>query len=64
MISWVNRTLTHPRDKDGDYGVRTLIHFLPGLIVGLIPPPFDNNIVKLFLRYERNEDKWTKDEAR
>lgn len=60
---FINKHIKHPRDTHGDYGVRYLLHIPAGFLVGLLPPPLDHNAVKIFLRYEQNEDKWTQDEA-
>jgi small neutral amino acid transporter SnatA (MarC family) len=62
--------ITHPRDKEGDYGVRVVIHALlfPIVALMLIIHPVGGAIVLLaftytFNKYQRNEDAHTKDEA-
>lgn len=58
MIDWVNHHITHPRDDEGDYGIRVVIHIPTGLLIGL-----GLLSKELFLKYERNEDAHTEDEA-
>lgn len=55
------KLLKHKRDKDGDYQKRVLIHIPIGLLIGI--PVLGYPILKLFIRYEENEDKWVEDEA-
>ena len=62
-IEWRNDTkiLKHPRDKVGDYQRRVLIHIPIGLLIGI--PILGYPVLKLFIRYEENEDAHTKDQA-
>jgi hypothetical protein len=57
----------HPRDKVGDFQVRMLIHIPIGILIGLaslIPfTKLGKNLSEHFLKYERNEDAHTEDEA-
>jgi hypothetical protein len=61
LIAWVNRTITHPRDKDGDFGIRVVTHIPIGIIMGL--PVIGYQLMRLFFFYEKNEDRWTSDQA-
>jgi hypothetical protein len=61
FIVWVNRTITHPRDKDGDFGIRVVTHVPIGIIMGL--PVIGYQIMRLFFFYEKNEDRWISDQA-
>jgi len=54
--------IKHSRDKEGDFGIRVLIHIPIGLLIGLTFP-LSIPLVKLFIRYEENEDIHTKDQA-
>ena len=58
VVEWINRTITHPRDDEGDYGIRVLTHIPVGILIGL-----GLLSEKMFLKYERNEDAHTQDEA-
>lgn len=58
IVSWINRTITHNRDDEGDYGIRYIIHIPAGILIGLFLLNKD-----LFIKYERNEDAHTQDEA-
>mgnify|MGYP001581961384 CR=1 FL=1 len=58
MISWINRHITHNRDDEGDYGIRLLTHIPAGILIGLCLLS-----EQMFLKYERNEDVHTEDEA-
>jgi hypothetical protein len=57
----------HPRDRVGDFQVRMLIHIPIGILIGLASLiPFTKvgkNLSEHFLKYERNEDAHTEDEA-
>ena len=61
FVTWANRTITHTRDKDGDYGIRVLLHIPIGLLMGV--PVLGYQLMQLFFFYEKNEDKWTSDQA-
>ena len=62
MKNWLNRHLTHNRDKVGDFGYRATLHFPIGLLIGLTFP-FSYPLLRTFIAYEENEDIHTKDEA-
>ncbi len=57
-FSW----FTHNRDKEGDFGVRAVLHIPIGLFMGATFP-LSLGLVYLFKFYERNEDAHTKDQA-
>lgn len=61
FVKWANKKITHPRDDEGDYGIRVLLHIPIGLLMGI--PVIGYQLMKLFFFYEKNEDKWTSDEA-
>ena len=61
MISWVNRHLTHNRDKVGDYGIRFVIHVPIGILLSI--PILSWGLIILFKAYQRNEDLHTEDQA-
>ena len=61
FVKWVNKTITHPRDDEGDYGIRVLLHIPIGLLMGI--PVIGYQLMRMFFFYEKNEDKWTSDEA-
>jgi len=54
--------IEHSRDKEGDFGVRVVLHVPIGLLIGLTFP-LSIPLVMLFIRYEENEDVHTKDQA-
>lgn len=58
FTEWANKHITHCRDDEGDYGVRFLLHIPAGILIGVGLLGKD-----LFLKYERNEDAHTEDEA-
>lgn len=58
MIDWINRHITHNCDNEGDYGIRMLMHIPVGILIGLCLLS-----EQMFLKYERNEDAHTEDEA-
>ena len=62
MKDWVNRHFTHSRDDEGDFGIRALIHIPVGFLIGLTFPLSYPLLITL-LKYERNEDAHTEDEA-
>ena len=35
FVKWVNRKITHPRDEEGYYGIRVLLHIPIGLLMGI-----------------------------
>ena len=49
------------RDEEGDYGIRVLLHIPVGLLMGV--PIIGYQLMRLFFFYEKNEDKWTSDQA-
>jgi Na+/proline symporter len=59
---WINKYWTHPRDDEGDFGIRAFTHIWIGLLIGLTFP-FSYPIHNAFLKYQRNEDAHTQDEA-
>jgi len=59
--NWINRHITHNRDKDGDFGIRMLLHIPIGIILSI--PVFSWGLIYLFKFYERNEDAHCEDEA-
>ena len=61
FVDWVNKTITHPRDQDGDFGVRVLIHVPIGILMAI--PVLGWGLIALFIQYENNEDFWVKDIA-
>ena len=58
MVKLINRLIRHNRDVAGDYGIRVLIHIPIGFLIGL--GLLSEN---MFLKYERNEDAHTEDQA-
>ena len=56
-----NKLITHNRDDEGDFGHRVLLHIPVGLLIGI--PILGYPLLKLFIAYEENEDKWVQDEA-
>lgn len=52
----------HTRDKEGDFGVRAILHIPIGLFMG-VTFPLSLGLVYLFKFYERNEDAHTEDQA-
>ena len=66
MIDWINKHLTHPRDRDGDYGIRVLMHIPIGIIIGILLvlyPYAGMGLTLIFLVYEWTEDWRTFDHA-
>ena len=65
MIRWINKHLTHNRDDAGDFGIRVLLHIPIGIWMGILSilPFVGYGLLQLFLKYERNEDAHTADEA-
>lgn len=61
IIKWINQTLTHNRDDEGDFGVRVVLHIPIGIVMSV--PVFGWGLLYLFKFYEKNEDKHVKDEA-
>jgi len=61
----INKMITHNRDKKGDFGIRTLVHLPIGFLMGIssLIPFLGFGLVWLFLKYERNEDAHTQDQA-
>ena len=57
--------LTHDRDKVGDFQKRVLIHIPIGFLIGILSviPFVGYALMKLFVRYEENEDLHFKDQA-
>jgi hypothetical protein len=70
FADWINKHITHPRDKAGDYGIRLIIHAMlfPIVTLMLLIDKIGGAIVLLaftwvFLKYQRNEDAHTEDQA-
>ena len=73
LVGWINKRITHSRDilgppvpTHGDYGIRVVIHFLA--MFALIPIFYAHwslliAFTWLFLKYQRNEDLHTADQA-
>lgn len=61
FIAWVNRVFWHERDKEHDFGWRAVIHIPIGFIMGLLD--WTNGLARLFIFYEKNEDRHTGDQA-
>lgn len=59
------KILTHVRDQVGDFQHRVLIHIPIGFLMGIssIIPFLGYGLVQLFLKYQRNEDAHTEDQA-
>ena len=60
-MAWI----THPRDDEHDFQPRVLLHIPIGFLMGLasIVPFLGYGLVVMFLKYQRNEDAHTEDEA-
>ena len=66
IVGWINTHFTHNQDKIGDFGIRATIHIVPGIIAGLLSLihwSLTLAFVWVFIKYERNEDLHTEDEA-
>lgn len=66
MINWINKHLTHPRDRDGDFGIRVLLHVPIGIVIGFLlvyKPMAGIGLLLLFLVYEWTEDWRVQDHA-
>ncbi len=65
IVRFANRLITHNRDTEGDFGIRVVIHIPIGFLIGLtsIIPFVGYGLLQLFLKYERNEDAHTEDQA-
>jgi len=61
FIAWVNRVFIHERDKEHDFGIRAVIHIPVGFVMGLLD--WSNGLARLFIFYEKNEDRHTQDQA-
>lgn len=59
--SWINRHITHNRDRHGDFGVRMLLHIPIGMVMSI--PVLGWGLLYLFKFYEHNEDAHTQDQA-
>lgn len=59
--NWIDKLITHNRDKVGDFGSRVILHIPVGLIIGI--PLIGKPVRDLFIRYEENEDLHKKDQA-
>ena len=55
------KLLKHSRDKEGDFQERVLLHIPVGLLIGI--PLLGYPLLRLFEKYELNEDLHTEDEA-
>lgn len=62
FVGWINKLITHNRDVEGDFGIRVLLHIPIGIFIGLLLFN-DRALNQLFLKYERNEDAHTEDQA-
>lgn len=62
MVNLINRLIRHNQDDEGDFGIRVLIHIPIGFFMGLLLFN-DQGLINMFLKYERNEDAHTQDEA-
>jgi len=62
FVKWVNRTITHNRDDEGDFGIRVLLH-IPAGIFSAITFPVGVLFCAAFIFYEKNEDWHVRDEA-
>lgn len=59
IIDWINRTITHNRDRDGDFGIRVILHIPIGGVICYaiaIDPWVGIALLLLFLSYEWLED--------
>jgi uncharacterized membrane protein YozB (DUF420 family) len=70
MREWLNKHITHDRDKVGDYGFRFALHavMFPLVTVILLVDKVGGPLVLIaftwaFLKYQRNEDLHTEDQA-
>jgi len=62
MVNLINRLIRHNQDDEGDFGIRVLIHIPIGFFMGFLLFN-DQGLINMFLKYERNEDAHTQDEA-
>lgn len=60
--NWLDRLITHNRDKVGDFGSRVVLHIPIGFLIG-ITFPLSYPLLKIFKAYEQNEDAHEKDKA-
>ena len=59
LTSFINKKLTHPRDRDNDFGVRVVLHVPIGVLLGIllnIFPVVGCGLLVLFLVYDWTED--------
>lgn len=61
FVAFVNKHWTHVRDNDKDFGIRALQHIPAGFFMGFLD--WDKGFNRLFIFYEKNEDRHTHDEA-
>ena len=61
LISWINKHLTHNRDKQGDFGIRVIIHIPIGIVCSI--PVWGWALTYLFWKYQKNEDGYYHDGA-
>ena len=61
MIAFINKLITHPRDDEKDFGIRVLLHIPVGIVMSI--PVIGWGLIALFIFYEKNEDRWVRDEA-
>lgn len=59
--NWLDKLITHNRDKVGDFGSRVVLHIPIGLIAGI--PIIGKPVRELLIRYEENEDAHSADQA-
>jgi hypothetical protein len=57
----INKLITHPRDRAGDFGIRLVTHIPHGIIMSI--PILGWSLIPLFKAYQRNEDLHTEDQA-
>ena len=60
--NWLDKLITHDRDKVGDFGSRVVLHIPVGFLIG-VSFPLSYPLLKTIHKYERNEDAHTEDEA-
>jgi uncharacterized protein YqgC (DUF456 family) len=66
LINFINKIIKHNRDREGDFGVRVLMHIPIGFMIGFLLvfyPPAGIGLLLLFLVYEWTEDWRVHDHA-
>ena len=61
IVKFINKVITHNRDEEGDFGIRVLIHILPGMLMGI--PVLGWGLIALSVYYQKNEYKHHTDQA-